>query len=113
MATLGIAALADLEIHPLWDLDEMKKLELVEALSELQEAANLLSASLTSMPHYSSLFSVQDNVEVEYATGVTNGVQEATEFSAPDAKRGKTTGHNIPISPGCKARQNDRAQHPN
>jgi hypothetical protein len=109
MATLGIAALADLEIHPLWDLDEMKKLELVdgttfdEALSELQEAANLLSASLTSMPHYSSLFSVQDNVEVEYATGVTNGVQEATEFSAPDAKRGKTTGHNIPIKMWTRA----------
>jgi hypothetical protein len=109
MATLGIGALADLEIHPLWDLEEMKKLELVDgttfdqALAELQEAANVLSSSLTSLPHYSALYAVQDNVEVEYGTGVTNGVQEATEFSAPDAKRGKTTGHNIPLKMWARA----------
>lgn len=109
MAILGIGSLADLDVHPLWDLKEMKKLELADgatfdqALSELQEAANLLSSSLTSLPHYMDMFAVQDSVEVEYATGVTNGVQEAAEFSAPDARRGKTTGHNIPIKMWTRA----------
>lgn len=103
MATLGPGALADLEVHALWNLTEMKLIQLADgttfdqAISEIQEAANVLSGTLTSLPHYSGLFAVQDEVEVEYEIGVTNGVQESTEFSPPDALRGKTTGHNLPI----------------
>jgi hypothetical protein len=43
------------------------------------------------------MFSVQDNIELEYEVGVVNGFKKATEYTAPDPARGATTGHSIPI----------------
>lgn len=103
MATLGFGDLKDIQVHPLWDLTEMKKLQLSDGstfdnmVGEIQDMANEFNRSLLSMPKYNLLWSVQDNVEVEYPIGVSGGVQEATEYSAPDPMVGKTTGHNIPI----------------
>jgi hypothetical protein len=59
--------------------------------------------SMLSMPHYADLLSVQDTVELEYPVGVTNGVQEATEYGIPNPMRGKTTGHSLPIKPYDRA----------
>lgn len=103
MATLGYGDLKDQIIHPLWDLTEMKKVAMVggrtfdEMVQEVQDMANEFNRSMVAMPHYSDLWVPQDNVEIEYAVGVSGGVQEATEYSVPDPYIGKITGHNIPV----------------
>jgi hypothetical protein len=103
MATLGPSDLKDLALPSLWDLAEIAKVSLADGttfdqiVGDVQSALNLMNADLTTDPHYSGLIAVQDSVEVEYPVGVTNGVEEATEYSAPTPKRGATTGHSIPL----------------
>lgn len=103
MALLGFGDLKDQALHPLWDLAEMKKLELQDGttfdqmLREVQDVANAVSGEITRLPHYSELFSVQDGPELEYGTFTGGGIQEMTEYSVPDPYRGKTTGHMLPI----------------
>jgi len=109
MAILGFGDLRELQPPALWDLAEMRRIALADGttfdqvISDTVEGLQLLNASLLSMPHYSSLFSVQDNVEVEYPVGVVNGFEEATEYGTPLPQRGKLTGHSLPIKPYDRA----------
>ena len=103
MALIGFGDLKDQVIHPLWDLKELKKLELADGTSfeqmvrEVQDVANAVSGEITRLPHYSTLFGVQDVPELEYGTFTGGGIQEMTEYSVPDPYIGKTTGHMLPI----------------
>lgn len=105
MATLGISALADLALKSLWDLSEIRKLQLQDGatfdkvVQDVNGAMASFNREMVTMPHYSDLLAVQDDVTLEYPVGVTNGVQVSTEFGRPDPKRGKTTGHSLPITP--------------
>jgi hypothetical protein len=67
-------------------------------LADVRTGLTVLNGSLLDMPHYSDLFAVQDEPEVEYPIGVTNGWEEATEYGVPDPKRGATTGHMLPLT---------------
>lgn len=103
MALLGFGDLKDQTIHALWDLAELKRLELRDGttfdqmVTEVQDAANAVSGEILSAPHYSDLFSVQNNPDIEYGVYTGGGIQEMTEYSVPDPFRGKTTGHMLPI----------------
>ncbi len=103
MARIGFGDLKDQALHALWDLGEMKKMELQDGttweqmLREVQDVANAVSGELTRLPHYSTLFNVQDEPEIEYGTFTGGGIQEMTEYSVPDPYKGKTTGHMLPI----------------
>jgi hypothetical protein len=103
MATLSFADLKNLAYPTLWDLAEMKKLQLADGatfdqmIGDVSAAARIMNGELLSMPHYGDLFAVQDNIEIEYPVGVTNGVEESSEYSTPTPKRGKTSGHSLPI----------------
>jgi hypothetical protein len=103
MALVGFGDLKDQEIHALWDLEELKRLELrdkttfEQMIREVQDVANAVSGEFTRVPPYNGLFAVQDNPDVEYGTFVGGGIQELTEYSVPDPYRGKTTGHMLPI----------------
>lgn len=103
MATLGFADLKDAALPSLWDLAEMKKVQLQDGrtfddmLSEVQDGLNELNSALLSDPHYAGLLAVQDTPEVEYHIGVSNGVEAATEYGRPNPQRGATTGHTLPI----------------
>lgn len=103
MPLLGFGDMKDQVIHPLWDLAEMKRLELRDGatfdqmLQETQDVANAVSGEFLRLPHYSGLFAVQDMSELEYGTYTGGGIQEMTEYSVPDPYRGDTTGHSIPI----------------
>ena len=105
MALLGFGDLKDTALHALWDQESILKVQLAEGVSieqltnEIRTALVGVNSSLLSMPHYSGLFAVQDDVEVEYPIGLSNGFREATEYSVPDPQRGKTTGHSLPIKP--------------
>lgn len=103
MATLGFADLKDTALPDLWDLSEMTKVRLAdgttfdEMIGDIQAALAMLNGELLNMPHYAGMIAVQDDVEVEYPVGDSNGVEEATEYGRPDPARGATTGHSIPI----------------
>src|SRR3990172_6369834 len=109
MALLGPSDLQSLGLPALWDLAEMKKVELADGttfdamIRDVQAALSMLNGELLTAAHYGDLVAVQDNVEVEYPVGVANGVDEATEYGTPTPKRGATTGHNIPIRPYDRA----------
>lgn len=103
MARIGFGDLKDQGLHALWDLAELKKMELEDGTSmeqmlrEVQDVASAVSGEITRLPHYSTLFNVQDAPEIEYGTFTGGGIQEMTEYSVPDPYKGKTTGHMLPI----------------
>lgn len=109
MATLGFADIKDTALPSLWDAGEIVKLALQdgrtfdEMIAEVRSGMQVLNADLLDMPHYAGLFAVQDDVEVEYPIGVSNGFNVSSEYSVPDPQRGATTGHNLPLVPYDRA----------
>lgn len=103
MAVLGFADLQSLAIPDLWDLQEIERVRLADGTTfdqqvrDVQQAMAMLNSELMSNPHYAAMMAVQDSVEVEYPVGVTNGVEEATEYGRPDPGQGATTGHSLPL----------------
>lgn len=104
MATLGYRTLIDKAPPSLWDLEEMKKVEMADGttiddvIRDVTDALNLVNQDLLSDPVYAGLISVQEKVEVKYPVGVTNGFVELSEYGRPDPGRGKTTGHSLPFN---------------
>lgn len=104
MATVGFADLKDTALPSLWDAAEITKVRLQDGSSfedlvaDLRAGLIAVNRELLSAPHYSGLFAVQTEPEVEYAIGVSNGFEEATEYGRPDPKKGGTTGHMLPLT---------------
>ncbi len=109
MATLSFADLKDTAKPSLWDLDEIKTVELADGASFADMVADvnaglaLVNGEMLSAPHYGDMIAVQDEVELEYPIGVSNGVEVATEYGTPTPKRGATTGHSLPLIPYDRA----------
>lgn len=105
MATLGLDDLKSIQPPALWDLAELKRIQLQEGMTfdqvlrDVQAGLGALNSSLLSLPHYGGMVAVQDTAELEYPIGVSNGVEDATEYSRPAPKRGDTTGHMLPLRP--------------
>ena len=105
MATYGPRSISELVMLTGWDATELKKFELADGTSYMQVVAMMngalgtLNAELYSDPLWSSLVAYQDNPEVEYRVGSSNGFEEHTEYGRPDAKRADTEGHMLPIRP--------------
>lgn len=103
MAVVGFGSLMDKALPSLWDADYLKKIDLAEGVSleaitqEANDALEMVSREVLQHPHYSGLFAVDDEAELEYPIGHDDEWEEATEYTAPDARRGKTTGHMLPI----------------
>jgi len=103
MAVLGFSDLKNTALPTLWDEAEITKVRLADGASfaeltgQLRAALTGVNRELLAMQHYSSLFAVQDDPELEYPIGTTNGFEEATEYAVPDPRRGKTHGHMLPI----------------
>lgn len=105
MATLGFADLKDTALPSLWDAGEIIKTKLAngntfeQVLADLRTGLQILNGTLLDMAHYSGLFAIDDEPEMEYHIGVTNGFQVATGYTSPDPGRGATTGHMLPLIP--------------
>lgn len=103
MTTLSFADLRDSAVPALWDAAELVRVRMADGatfeqvLEDIRGGLRLLNDELLTMPHFSSMIAVQDTPEVEYPVGVSNGVEEATEYSTPVPKRGATTGHMLPL----------------
>lgn len=107
MATVGFADLKQTVLPSLWDADTIAKVRLAdgssfsELLGDIRAGLTAINRELLDMPHYGSMFAVQDPDEpmVEYPIGTPNGFGDATEYSTPDPARGDTTGHMLPVKP--------------
>ncbi len=104
MPILGFRDLASAQrLHPLWDLESMKKIELASGktadamLADVQTGLNIKNGEILSHPYYSGLFSITDEVFVESAVGGSRGVVEITDRTVMDPGGGNTTGHSVPI----------------
>ncbi len=99
----GQRALADLVLHTGWDATELKTHQLKDGttydsiVSQINSALGVLNAELNGSPLWSSATYVQDDPEVEYRVGASNGFERHTEYGRPEAKRAETEGHMLPL----------------
>ncbi len=104
MANLGPRSSKHLVILTGWDADELEKLSLEDGTTYRQVVAMMqggLAAIVNEFTNswYSGLFYVTSEPTVEYRVGSSNGFERYTEYGRPDAKRGATEGHMLPLIP--------------
>ena len=105
MATLGINDLKQYALPAGWDASYLRNLQLesgetYEAVyNDIAAAISMANAELLSDPLYGSLISVTSEAAIEYRTGVSNGFEPHSEYTAPNNKRATTSGHMLPLLP--------------
>lgn len=88
-----------------WDAGELSNFQLQDGttyaavVAQVNAALGALNAELANDPLWASLISFSDQLETEYRSGVSNGMQRHTEYGKPDAQRAETIGHMIPFIP--------------
>ena len=103
MATLGPNDLKQYALPSYWDAATLSQLRLEQGqtyeawINDVTAALAMANAALLTDPLIASLISTTTDPALEYPTGVSNGFQVATEYGLPDAKRGNTTGHMLPL----------------
>lgn len=99
MATLGPNDLKQWALPAGWDAARLENLRLAsgetyeQLINDITAGLSLANAALLADPIIGSLVTVSDEMTVEYRTGVSNGFEDHTEYTLPDAKRAATTGH--------------------
>lgn len=103
MATLGANDLKQYALPTYWDAGLLSQLRLAsgetydQLINDILDGMVLANAALLSDPLLSGLISITQEASMEYRVGVSNGFQAHTEYGRPDEKRGKTTGHMLPL----------------
>jgi hypothetical protein len=103
MATLGPNDLKQFGLPSYWDAAELEKFRLADGttydglLADISAALAMANAQLLADPIMASLCSVTTDMALEYRIGVSNGFEVHTEYGRPDAKRGATVGHMLPL----------------
>ena len=104
MATLGPGDLKQFGLPSNWDAGYLSKYQLAEGVTfdeivaDITAAMGILNREMMTLPIYGGLIYPTSDMMVEYGVGVSNGVQVHTEYSDPDAKRGATGGHMLPLT---------------
>lgn len=100
---LGPNSLQQFVIPTYWDAATLEKFRLADGttyaqlVADINAALTLANSDILNDPLNASLMSLTTDLATEYGIGVSNGFQTHTEYGAPDAKRGATTGHMLPI----------------
>ncbi|MFA6046183.1 MAG: hypothetical protein WC718_14460 [Phycisphaerales bacterium] len=103
MALLGVNSLQQFVIPTYWDAATLEKFRLADGttyaqlVADINAALAIANADVLADPLNASLMSPTTELAVEYGIGVSNGFQTHTEYGKPDAKRGATTGHMLPL----------------
>lgn len=99
----GPRALDSLVMLTGWDATALQNFKLEDGATYAQVVALLttglgaINAELANDSLYAGLCSFTDQLEVEYRTGVSNGMERHTEYGRPDSKRAATEGHMLPL----------------
>jgi len=105
MANIGPRDLSSLVMMTGWDATELANFELQEDGTAYTEIVSRINAALAALnaefsnDWMAELISYQDNPDVEYRVGASNGFETHTEYSRPDAARAATEGHMLPLVP--------------
>ncbi len=106
MATglLGIADMKQFAIPVGWDAGELAKFQFAgtgttydQVITDIVTALSIVNSGLLNDPLYGAMLSVTTEMTVEYRDGTANGMNERTEYGEPDARRGTTIGHMLPL----------------
>ncbi len=99
MSVLGPNDLKQWALPVGWDAARLEQLQLAsgetyaDLVADINAGLALANASLLSDPMIASLVHLSDERTTEYGVGVSNGMEDHTEYGRPENKRGKTTGH--------------------
>jgi len=105
VGTLGINDLKQWALPAGWDASRLLQLRLASGetyemlISDIAAGLSIANGMLLSAPWIAGMVSLTDTPEVEYRVGASNGFEVHTEFGKPDARRGATTGHMLPLLP--------------
>jgi hypothetical protein len=85
-----------------WDATALKKFELedgttIQAIAGMLNTALGVAAAELSSGLWAQLVSFTDRPDLSYRVGVSSGFQKHTEYGRPDAQRGETEGHMLPL----------------
>jgi len=100
---LGINDLKQRALPTYWDIATLEQQRLKdgsnyqELLDDIASGLAMVNAQLITESLYAGLVSPTTELAMEYRVGMSNGFQPHTEYSRPDARRGLTTGHMLPI----------------
>lgn len=103
MALLGVNSLQQFGLPTYVDAAYLEKFRLAEdttyaqLVADINGAIAIANADVMSDPLNASLMSVTQDLMTEYGVGVSNGFEAHTEYGKPQAKRGATTGHMLPL----------------
>lgn len=101
--TVGMNDLKNIALPSAWDAAELQRLQLRDGttyaalIQDINDALQLATQALQN-GYMANLFSLTTEAAVEYRIGVSNGYEDHTEYAQPDAQRGETSGHMLPIS---------------
>jgi hypothetical protein len=85
-----------------WDATELQNFELEDGTTYAAIVARI-NAALAALNQefagswWANMYSVQDEPDVSYRVGSSNGMERHTEYGRPDAKRAATEGHMLPL----------------
>lgn len=102
MPLLGPGQLSQVAIPAAWDAAELANLALrdgrsyLEVLNDLNDALLMVQEEVEQSEMFDMIHTTPE-VEVEYRSGTSNGFEDHTENAQPDAARGDTSGHMLPI----------------
>jgi len=100
---LGLNTLQQFVLPTYWDAATLEKYRLRDGttldalMSDIAGALSIANGDLLSDPVVNSLISVTTDLTLEYRVGVSNGFEEHTEFTRPNASRGAVSGHMLPL----------------
>lgn len=104
VSTLGPMDALSLVLPTGIDAGELEKWRLADgtSLSEvaalIQAAVSLSNDTMLNHPVYSTLFSVTDDLMVEYGSGQQARMEQRTEYSKPTPQPVTTLGHHLPLN---------------
>jgi len=99
---LGPNDLKNISLPSAWDNTEMSRFALrdgtgyEELIRDINMAINALNAEFR-VGYLANLFSITEDLGIEYRTGSSAGFEDHTEYSQPDAQRADVTGHMLPL----------------
>lgn len=99
----GINDLKQWALPSNWDAARLTQIRLQsgetyeDLINDIAAALAVANADLLRDPMLAGMMSLADDPLIEYRVGVSNGFGTHTEYGRPDAKRGATTGHMLPL----------------
>ncbi len=102
---LGYRDLSTLVSLTGWDDTELQKHTLQDGttyssiVSQIGASLAGLNAEFANDSLWSGMMSYQDNLELEYRVGASNGMEVFTEYGRADPQRAATEGHMLPLIP--------------